>query len=245
MNLDDFLRDTREWVDRGLDRWLPPADKEPRRLHEAMRYAVFAGGKRLRPAVARAACRAAGGTDDDTLPSACALEMLQQAGELGVGIDRVVHATGSSGTQAGLVAGFDGMQSGVRVLGITVGRPRDNQEKNVARLVDETWARLGMKGPPPRGNIEANDAYFGESYGVPTDAMKDAIRLVAETESILLDPTRARAHGVTLTDLIAAIDARNVTGTGGLLERSDERKQVVLSSRYHDPFEVGETVVAV
>lgn len=62
---------------------------------------------------------------------------------------------------------------------------------------------------------------------------------------ILLDPARARAHGVTLTDLIAAIEARNVTGTGGLLERSDERKQVVLSSRYHDPHEVGDTVVMV
>jgi multidrug efflux pump subunit AcrB len=62
---------------------------------------------------------------------------------------------------------------------------------------------------------------------------------------VLLDPTRARAHGVTLGDVIAAIDARNVTGTGGLLERNDARKQVILSSRYHDPHEVGETVVAV
>jgi multidrug efflux pump subunit AcrB len=62
---------------------------------------------------------------------------------------------------------------------------------------------------------------------------------------ILLDPARARAHGVTLTDLIAAIDSRNVTGTGGLLERNDERKQVVLHSRFHEPEDVGDTVVAV
>ena len=48
----------------------------------------------------------------------CALEILQQAAGLGVRIDRAVHATGSSGTQAGLIAGFDGMRSGVRVLGI-------------------------------------------------------------------------------------------------------------------------------
>ena len=57
-----------------------------------------------------------------------------------------MHATGSSGTQAGLIAGFDGMRSGVRVLGITVGRPRDNQERNVGRMLDETWALLGMTG---------------------------------------------------------------------------------------------------
>jgi multidrug efflux pump subunit AcrB len=62
---------------------------------------------------------------------------------------------------------------------------------------------------------------------------------------ILLDPARARAHGVTLTDLIAAIDSRNVTGTGGLLERNDERKQVVLHSRFHEAEDVADTVVAV
>ncbi|MFI5403909.1 MAG: polyprenyl synthetase family protein, partial [Planctomycetota bacterium] len=73
MSLDRFLAETKALVDGALDRWLPPAGV---RLHDAMRYAVFAGGKRLRPAVARAACLAVGGTDADVLPVACALEML-------------------------------------------------------------------------------------------------------------------------------------------------------------------------
>jgi len=72
----EFLAYAREWVNAALDRVLPDAGEEPRKLHEAMRYAVFAGGKRLRPAIALAACRAAGGSDDDALSSACALEML-------------------------------------------------------------------------------------------------------------------------------------------------------------------------
>jgi geranylgeranyl diphosphate synthase type II len=76
VDLDAFLALARAWVDAALDRWLPRADQEPRRLHEAMRYSIFAGGKRLRPAVALAACRAVGGRDDDALPAACALEML-------------------------------------------------------------------------------------------------------------------------------------------------------------------------
>ena len=76
MSAERFLQETRELVDGALDRWLPPADEPPRRLHEAMRYSVFAGGKRLRPALARAACRAVGGRDDEVLPAACALEML-------------------------------------------------------------------------------------------------------------------------------------------------------------------------
>lgn len=76
IDLDGYLAETRDLVDAALDRWLPATADEPRRLHEAMRYAVFAGGKRLRPAIARAACRALGGADADVLPAAAALEML-------------------------------------------------------------------------------------------------------------------------------------------------------------------------
>jgi geranylgeranyl diphosphate synthase type II len=73
VSLDAFLKETKALVDGALDRWLPPAGVK---LHDAMRYAVFAGGKRLRPAIARAACLSVGGTDDEVLPVACALEML-------------------------------------------------------------------------------------------------------------------------------------------------------------------------
>lgn len=76
MALQDFLDESRRLVDATLDRWLPAADAEPRRLNEAARYALFAGGKRLRPAVARAACRALGGSDEDVLPACCALELV-------------------------------------------------------------------------------------------------------------------------------------------------------------------------
>jgi geranylgeranyl pyrophosphate synthase len=76
VDLHGFLAETRTLVDAALDRWLPPAADEPRRLHEAMRYAIFAGGKRLRPAIARGACRALGGDDADAMPAAAALEML-------------------------------------------------------------------------------------------------------------------------------------------------------------------------
>jgi L-cysteate sulfo-lyase len=94
------------------------------------------------------------------------------------------------------------MRSGVRVLGITVGRPRANQEKNIARLLDETWAHLGMTGSATHGNIEANDQYFGEAYGIPTPAMKDAVSLLAETEGVLLDPVYSGKAMSGLIDLV-------------------------------------------
>ncbi len=63
-------------VDRALDRLLPRATQEPRTLHRAVRYSVFAGGKRLRPALCLLACESVGGRVGDAVPSAAALEMI-------------------------------------------------------------------------------------------------------------------------------------------------------------------------
>lgn len=63
-------------VDAELDRLLPPADEPSARLHEAMRYGVFAGGKRLRPALCLLAGELYGARREDLLPGAAALEMI-------------------------------------------------------------------------------------------------------------------------------------------------------------------------
>ncbi|MDG2307881.1 MAG: efflux RND transporter permease subunit [Candidatus Binatia bacterium] len=60
---------------------------------------------------------------------------------------------------------------------------------------------------------------------------------------VLVDPVRARELGITLLDVVRAIEARNVSSTGGSLESQEERRQVVLWSRYGDPSEVGETIL--
>ena len=78
-----YLRDIRQYleamrqrVDAALDQWLPPAAEHPPQIHEAMRYSVLAGGKRVRPILALAAAEAAGGGAEDALPAAAALEMI-------------------------------------------------------------------------------------------------------------------------------------------------------------------------
>ena len=63
-------------ADAALEAVLPPASEAPTRLHEAMRYSVFAGGKRLRPALVLAACRAVGGRDEACAPALAAVEVL-------------------------------------------------------------------------------------------------------------------------------------------------------------------------
>ncbi|MFO7899471.1 MAG: polyprenyl synthetase family protein [Planctomycetota bacterium] len=75
--LNEFWRgldDLRRMVERRLDVWLPAADEPPERLHAAMRYSLFAGGKRVRPILCLLACRAVGGADEQALPPACAIE---------------------------------------------------------------------------------------------------------------------------------------------------------------------------
>ncbi len=71
-----YLSNIRQAVDEKLDALLPGEAVQPRRLHQAMRYSVFSGGKRLRPALCIASCEALSGSIDDALTSACAIEIL-------------------------------------------------------------------------------------------------------------------------------------------------------------------------
>ncbi len=130
-----------------------------------------------------------------------ALELLAQANEIGLRIDRLVHATGSAGTQAGLVAGLVALNSGIRVLGIGVRNPRDRQEAAVHKLAEATAQKLGAP-PVPRDAVEANCDYVGEGYGIPTRGMEEAVIMLARTEGIFLDPVYSGKGMAGLIDLI-------------------------------------------
>ena len=76
MNLSEYLNEKRALVDRTLDANLPPAATPPPLIHEAMRYAVLGGGKRVRPIVAIAAAEACGANVDPLLVPICAIELI-------------------------------------------------------------------------------------------------------------------------------------------------------------------------
>ena len=76
MPLLSLLRARQKEIDRALDRFLPRASTPPATLHKAMRYSLFAGGKRLRPILCLAAAEACGGSRADAMPLACALECI-------------------------------------------------------------------------------------------------------------------------------------------------------------------------
>jgi len=75
-DLNQFLVSRTETVNRALDRFLPPEKTRPATIHRAMRYSIFAGGKRMRPALLLAAAEACGGRPADALPLDCAVECI-------------------------------------------------------------------------------------------------------------------------------------------------------------------------
>lgn len=132
----------------------------------------------------------------------CALELLTQANDMGLRIDHLVHATGSAGTQAGLVAGMVGSNSQIPVLGIGVRVARELQETNVFRLAERTAEKLGIPGAVKREHVAANCDYTGEGYGIPTQGTIEAIELFARHEGLLLDPVYSGKGAAGLIDLI-------------------------------------------
>jgi geranylgeranyl diphosphate synthase type II len=75
-DLDAYMKERLAAVDAALDVFLPPETERPETLHKAMRYSVFAGGKRLRPILVMAGAEAVGGTAEQVMPTACAMELI-------------------------------------------------------------------------------------------------------------------------------------------------------------------------
>ena len=76
MDLKLYLKEQCARIDEALDRFLPKESDLPHTVHKAMRYSVFAGGKRVRPILMLAACEAVGGNTRNAVPAACSMEMI-------------------------------------------------------------------------------------------------------------------------------------------------------------------------
>ncbi len=118
----------------------------------------------------------------------CARELVEQGIAQGIRIDALLHATGSSGTQAGLVAGLAAIESDIHLLGIGVRAPQAKQEAMVYELAQATARHLNTGLRIARDSVRANCDYVGEGYGVPTPGMINAVKLLAQTEGLLFDP---------------------------------------------------------
>jgi D-cysteine desulfhydrase len=114
----------------------------------------------------------------------------------------VVCASGSTGTHAGLVTGFSGNNSQIPVVGINVSRKKEEQEEMVFALVETTAKLLGIEGVIGRDAVLCFGDYVGSGYSIPTEGMIEAVRMLAETEAILLDPVYTGKTMAGLIDLV-------------------------------------------
>ena len=131
-----------------------------------------------------------------------AMELMYQANCIDLKIDMIVHATGSAGTQAGIVAGLKAMNLSVPVLGIGVNAPYDLQKEKVLNCTQETLTHLGVTQKLDEDDILINCDYIGEGYGFPAQSTLDAIDLLAKHEAILLDPVYSAKGFDGMVDLV-------------------------------------------
>jgi D-cysteine desulfhydrase len=132
----------------------------------------------------------------------CAEEILAQTFQMGLRLDHIVVASGSTGTHGGLLAGLVGNNSHIPVTGINVRRTREEQEPNVHKLASETAAMLGIPGGVPREAVTALGDWVGPGYSLPTAEMVEAVKMVARLDGILLDPVYT---GKAMAGLIALV----------------------------------------
>jgi D-cysteine desulfhydrase len=95
-------------------------------------------------------------------------------------------ATGSCGTQAGLVAGKSWLDASYEVVGVSVSRPVTECVRRIRKLSSEAATEAGTTAPS--GKINVRDGWIGPGYGVPSEEGRKAAELTARTEGIFLDP---------------------------------------------------------
>lgn len=132
----------------------------------------------------------------------CMEEIMNQMFTQGLNFDHMIVPSGSAGTHAGIIAGMIGNAINIPVTGIGVNRPKPKQEEAVYTLANQTLELIGAGVSVPREKVVAYDDYVGPGYSLPTDAMVEAVKLLATTEGILLDPVYSGKAMSGLIDLV-------------------------------------------
>lgn len=133
---------------------------------------------------------------------AAMLELNVQLWEQGVAATRLYHAAGSGGTQAGVVLGAALYGAEYQVTGVAVSGTAEDKIERCRALVEQTANLLGVPGGASEVEICVDDTQVGPGYGIPTEATLEAIKLLALTEGIFLDPVyTGKAFAALLADV--------------------------------------------
>lgn len=129
-------------------------------------------------------------------------ELMEQISAAHLNFDFIVFASSSGGTQAGVALGARAFGYRGSVLGISVDHPADSLKTQVAALATATATHLGLDALSVAEMVNVNDDYLGDGYAQVGETEREAIKIMAQVEGILLDPVyTGRAFGG-LIDLI-------------------------------------------
>jgi L-cysteate sulfo-lyase len=129
-------------------------------------------------------------------------EYLDQMSEAGLSFDAIVFSTSSGGTQVGLVVGARHFGYKGRIIGISITYPADELKSSLVSIANETAIRLGLPLSFKVDDFEINDDYLGDGYAVMGEREREAIRLMAQTEGVFVDPVYTGRAMAGLIDLI-------------------------------------------
>ena len=115
-------------------------------------------------------------------------ELHEQLIASGIRADRLYFASGSRGTQAGLELGARAFNVDYRLHGIAVSAGEEEKRQRAARLANGAAELLELSVRVDAAELITDQRFIGEGYGIPSDECLEAIRLLARTEAILLDP---------------------------------------------------------
>ena len=129
-------------------------------------------------------------------------EINQQLQDQNIDVHYVILANGSGGTQAGLALGFKQLKVPLEVIGISVLNEKTEAKNIVVNQITETAKLLNLGVTITQDEVTVYDNYIGQGYGIPTKECIEAIRVVARTEAIFLDPVYTGKAMSGLIDLI-------------------------------------------
>jgi D-cysteine desulfhydrase len=129
-------------------------------------------------------------------------ELDAQLRERRLHLDRIVVASSSFGTQAGLCVGAKRLALGVQIAGIAIDSSAEELRREVSRIAARTERRMGLEPSISAGDVVGYDGYLGGGYAVLGEPEKEAILLAARTEGLLLDPVYTGRAMAGLVDLV-------------------------------------------
>ncbi len=138
----------------------------------------------------------------------CAFEIASQSGEIGIEFDRIVMPNGSGGMHAGLAAGFAII--GTALSRLTAYTVLASQPSALEATTDKTNAVLGLMGGDIRirpHDLRIDGSELGGGYGIPTETMIEAVRVIGRSEGLLVDPVYG---GKALAGMLAAIRSGSI-----------------------------------